>query len=154
MNTDATGAHNQSAGSDHGEPQEGGALGGMLKGTVSSLGDTLRDLVRGEVELAKAELKQEATQVGKAGGMMAGGGLLGVTGFMFLMFGVTHLLARKMPLWFSSTLVGSGLIAIAAALGASGKNQLQETDFTPEQTIESIHEVKDSLSNAARPTSS
>lgn len=122
----------------------------MLKGTVSSLGDTLRDLVRGEVELVKAELKEEASQVGKAGGMLAGGGLLGVTGFMFLMFGVTHLLARKMPLWFSATLVGSGMMAVAAALGASGKNQLQDASFKPDQTIQSLHEVKSTVTDAAR----
>ena len=150
MSTNGNTAYNQASGSEQGQPEEGGLFGGMLKGTVSSLGDTLRDLVRGEVELVKAELKEEASQVGKAGGMLAGGGLLGVTGFMFLMFGVTHLLARKMPLWFSATLVGSGMMAVAAALGTSGKNQLQDASFKPDQTIQSLHEVKSTVTDAAR----
>lgn len=149
MNTDAIGANNQSSGSDQGQTQGGGSIGGMLN-SVSSLGDTLRDLVRGEIELAKTEMKQEAGQVGKAGGMIAGGGMLGVTGFMFLLFGLTHLLAKKMPLWLSATLVGSALMAIAGILGTSGKNQLQDANFTPEQTIESLKDVKDSVSDAVQ----
>jgi hypothetical protein len=117
----------------------------MLKGTVSSVGDTVRTLVRNEVELARTELKQEASQVGKAGGMIAGGGVLGITGFMFLMFGLTHLLGRKMPLWASSTLVGSALMAGAGVLGATGKTRLQDASLKPDQTIESLKEVKDKV---------
>lgn len=130
------------------QSQEGGALSGMLKGTVSSVGDNLRNIVRSEVELAKNELKQEATQVGRAGGMIAGGGVMGLTGFMFLMFGVTHLLGRKLPMWVSASLVGSALMTIAGILGMSGKNQLQDADVKPEQTIESLKEVKDALPSA------
>jgi hypothetical protein len=150
MGTDTTGNQNQPQGSDQEQPQDAGLLGGMLKGTVSSMGDALRDLVRSEVDLAKAELKQEAGQVGKAGGMIAGGGMLGITGFMFLMFGMTHLLAKKMPLWLSSTLVGSALIGIAGKLGVAGKTQLQETNFTPDKTIDSLKDVKDTVSDAAK----
>ena len=149
MNTDETGANNQSAGSDQGQAQGAGSIGGMLN-TVSSLGDTLRDLVRGEIELAKTEMKQEAGQVGKAGGMIAGGGMLGAIGFMFLLYGLTHLLAKKMPLWLSSTLVGSALFGIAGKLGVAGKTWLQEADLTPKQTMESLKDVEDSVSNAAQ----
>lgn len=122
----------------------------MLKGTVASLGDTLGDIVRGEVELAKTELKHEATEVGRAGGMLAGGGVLGLTGFMFLMFGLTHLLGRKLPLWISASLVGSALMTIAGILGMSGKNQLQDAEVKPEQTIESLKEVKGTVQGAAQ----
>jgi hypothetical protein len=82
--------------------------------------------------------------------MIAGGGVLGITGFFFLMSSLTHLLARKMPMWVSSGLVGSALITIAGVLGTSGKNQLQETNLTPEQTVESLKDVKDSFSNATQ----
>jgi hypothetical protein len=147
MSSGESGARDQSPAGDQGQAQGGGAITGMLRGTVSSLGDSVRDLVRSEVSLAKAELKQEASGMGKAGGMIAGGGVLGVTGFMFVMYGLTHLLARKMPMWASASLVGSALIAIAGVLGTSGKNQLQDTNLKPEQTVESLREVKDSLSN-------
>lgn len=145
MHTDESERPGQSAESDKGQSQAGGVIGGMLKGTVSSVGENLRKIVRSEVELAKTELKQEASQVGRAGGMIAGSGVLGLAGFMFLMLGLTHLLSRKMPLWASASLVGSALIAIAGILGRSGKNQLQDTDFTPERTVQSLKMVKDTL---------
>jgi hypothetical protein len=148
MDTDDNATPGEPRESDESDSQAGGTIAGMLKGTVSGVGDSLRSLVRSEVELAKAELKQEASQVGRAGGMIAGGGVLGLTGFLFLMSGVTHLLARKLPMWVSASLVGSALMTIAGLLGMSGKNQLQETSVKPEQTIESLKEVKNTLSNA------
>lgn len=148
MHTDQSGTHSQPSEGDQDQSQEGGLLGGMLKGTVSSLGDTVRNLVRNEVELAKSELKQEATQVGKAGGMIAGGGVLGLTGFTFLMWGLTYLLGRKLPMWASASLVGSALVTIAGILGTSGKNQLQQTDLKPEQTIDALRQTRDAATDA------
>lgn len=148
MHTEHSGNGNQQAGNGQGESQPGGAITDMLRGTVSGLGENLRSIARGEIELAKAELREEASQVGRAGGMIAGSGVLGLTGFMFLMTGLMHLLARKMPLWAAASLVGSALVAIAGTLGMSGKNQLQESQVKPEQTIESLKDVKDSISNA------
>jgi hypothetical protein len=145
MHTDESETPSQPPESDKGRSQVGGVINGMLKGTVSNVGDNLRKIVHSEVELAKAELKQEASQIGRAGGMIAGSGVLGLAGFMFLMLGLTHLLGRKMPLWASASLVGSALIAIAGILGMSGKGQLQDADFTPERTIQSLKEVKDRL---------
>ena len=148
MDVDQGGSYGQPAERDQGQSQEGGALSGMLKGTVSGLGDTLRNLVRNEVELAKSELRQEASQVGKAGGMIAGGGVLGLTGLTFLMWGLTYLLGRKLPMWASAGLVGSALLTIAALLGMSGRNQLQQTDLKPEQTIDSLKQSKDAAADA------
>lgn len=150
MHADQNGIDSQPLESDHEQPQAGGAISGMLKGTVSSLGDTIRNLVRSEVELAKAELKNEASQVGKAGGMIAGGGVLGLTGFTFLMWSVVFLLSRKLPMWASTGILGSALVAIAGILGASGKSQLQDVSPKPEQTIESLKEVEHGVQNAAQ----
>jgi len=150
MNTDQSGIASQPPEGNQGPSQMGSAISGMLKGTVSSLGDTVRTLVRSEVEMAKTELKQEASQVGKAGGMIAGGGVLGLTGFVFLMFGLTHLLGRKLPLWVSASLVGSALIAVAGLLGASGRTRLQDASLKPDQAIESLHAVKDSVRDAVQ----
>lgn len=148
MQADQSQSYSHPSESAQGQSQEGGAITGMLKGTVSSIGDTVRNLVHNEVELAKSELRQEASQVGKAGGMIAGGGVLGLTGLTFLMWGLTYLLARKLPMWVSASLVGSALLTIAAILGMSGKTQLQQTDFKPDQTIDSLKRSKDAATDA------
>ena len=148
MNTDQSGTYNRLQESHEESLQEGGPITGMLKGTVSSLGDNLRSIVRGEVSLAKRELKQEATQVGRAGGMIAGSGVLGLNGFMFLMWGLVFLLTKKLPLWASASVVGSALVTLAGILGTVGKKQLQHTDLKPEQTIESLKEDKEAAGEA------
>lgn len=150
MQVDQGGTTNDLSQGGQGPSPVGNAISGMLRGTASSLGDTVRTLVRSEVKLAKTELKQEATQVGMAGGMIAGGGVLGLTGFVFLMFGLIHLLGRKLPMWVSASLVGTVLIAVAGMLGATGKTRLQDASLKPDQTIESLHEVRDSVQEAAQ----
>ena len=54
------------------------------KADTTSLGDLLSEvtrdlstLIRQEIELAKAELKQSGTRAGKGGGMLAGAGIAG-----------------------------------------------------------------------------
>lgn len=144
-----SGARSQPSGDQEERFQGLGGINNMLRDTVAGVGDNLRNIVRGEVELAKTELKEEAGQVGRAGGMIAGGGVLGLTGFVFLMLGVTHLLSRKMPMWVSASIVGTALVTAAGILGTAGKSELQRTRLEPEQTIESLKENKEAASSEA-----
>lgn len=139
---DDSGGHNQPSERREGQSQALGAINGMLRGTVSNVGENLRNIVRGEVALARQELKDEATQIGKAGGMIAGSGVLGFSGFIFLMLGITHLLSKKLAMWVSASLVGSALMTVAAILGTLGKDELRSVRLKPEQTIESLKENK------------
>lgn len=149
MHMEQSGARNQPSGDQEQRSQGLGGINDMLRGTVAGVGDNLRNIVRGEVELAKTELKEEAGQVGRAGGMIAGGGMLGFTGFVFLMLGVTHLLSKKMPMWVSASIVGTALVTVAGILGTAGKSQLQSARLEPEQTIESLKENKEAASREA-----
>ncbi len=139
---DDSGGRNQPTERRQGQPQGLGAINGMLRGTVSNVGENLRNIVRGEVALARQALKDEATQIGKAGGMIAGSGVLGFTGFIFLMLGITHLLSKKLAMWVSASMVGTALMTVAAILGALGKDELRNVRLKPEQTIESLRENK------------
>jgi hypothetical protein len=133
---------NPPSGRQRGQSQGLGAINGMLRGTVSNVGENLRNIVRGEVALARQELKDEATRIGKGGGMIAGSGVLGFTGFIFLMLGITHLLGKKLAMWASAGLVGTALMAVAAVLGMLGKDELQSARLKPKQTIESLREKR------------
>lgn len=119
-------------------------------GSGESLGDTitgivkdLQEIVRGEVQLAKTEIKEDASQMGKALGMVGAAALLGLTGFIFLMLGVTYLLNKSLEMWLSAGIVGLVLLIIGAIVGMAGKSQMQQANFKPEQTIESVKEDKE-----------
>ncbi len=134
-----SGASNQPL-EQQGQAGQGSASDETLRDTLLGIVQDLRNMVRGEAELARAELKEDATRLGKGAGMIAGSGVLSYTGFLFLMLGVTLLLGRWMKLWLSALLVGLGLTAAGAVVGMSGKKEVQSAQLRPEQTIESLKE--------------
>jgi uncharacterized membrane protein YqjE len=119
--------------------QGANSLGSMV-GEI--IGD-LQDIVRGEVQLAKTELKEEAGQMGKGAGMAGAGVFFGLIGFIFLMLGVTYLLNKWMQMWIAAGLVGLALVIIAAILVMNGKKQIEEANLTPQKTIDSVKEDKE-----------
>ena len=124
------------------EPSEG-----LLSGARESLGETisgiienLQNIVRGEVQLAKTELKEEASTMGKAAGMIGAGIFFGLVGFIFLMLALTYLLNKSLEMWISAGIVGLGLAIIAAILALIGKNRMSEASLVPQKTIDSVKE--------------
>ena len=119
-------------------PQEGSSdgIGAMLSGLIKDL----QDLVRGEVALAKAEIKEDVSTAGKGVAAIAVAAFFGLTGFIFLMLGLTYLLNIWMRMWIAASIVGVLLVVIAAVLGMSGKKKLSATSLKPEQTIDSLKE--------------
>jgi hypothetical protein len=113
-----------------------------------SLGDLFSDLARDmgtlvsqEVALARTELTQKATQVGKDIAILAVGGLVAYAGLLALIGGVIFLLAeRGLPLWASAMLVGGIIAIIGYVLVQRGISALKQQDLTPRQTIESLKE--------------
>jgi hypothetical protein len=124
----------------------GSMLGGLLK--------DLQDLVRGEVALAKAEIKEDVSTAGKGVAALATAAFFGLTGFIFLMLGLTYLLNIWMRMWIAAAIVGLVLVAIAAVLGMSGKSKLSSTSLKPDQTIDSLKEdqqwAKEQISSVKR----
>lgn len=130
------------AGPSEGSSAAPSTTGGLLRQGLGSLvsgavGD-LQAMVRGEVQLAKAELKEEAVAAGSGGAMIAAAGASGLFGVGFLLVAVTRLLGKVLPDWLAATVVGLGLMGGAAALGASGKGKLSATSLVPQQTIQSL----------------
>lgn len=100
----------------------------------------LQDIVRGEVQLAKTELKEDATSAGRGIAFLAGGAIVLLVGFIFLMLGVTYLLNKALQLWIGAGIVGIVLLLIGALAALAGKNTLRATNLAPTQTIESLKE--------------
>jgi len=111
--------------------------------TIGSIIEDLQGIVRGEVQLAKTELKEEAGQMGRGAGMIGAGVFFGLVGFIFLMLAITYLLAEWMDMWIAAGIVAVVLIIVAAILAMSGKNQISDANLTPDQTIDSLKEDKE-----------
>ncbi|WP_142045386.1 phage holin family protein [Arthrobacter sp. SLBN-100] len=111
------------------------------------LGDVTRDLstlMRQEVELAKAELKQSATKAGKGGGMLAGAGVAGHLVLVFLSLALMFALDALMPLGWAAVIVAVIWAIIAAILASIGRKELKQIQGMP-QTGETLSEIPPTL---------
>ncbi len=112
-----------------------------------SIGDLLGDLYRGatqvislEIELAKTEMSQKASRVGKNVGFLAAGGAIAYAGFLAILAGIIALLALAIGVWLSALIVGLVVAGIGGALVWSGLKTLQQESVAPQRTIETLKE--------------
>ncbi len=111
----------------------------LIGGMVSDV----QGLVRGEIQLARTELSESASGAARGIGMLAAGALLGLIGFVFLMYMVMELLDHTMPRWAAALIVALGLVVIAVILALVGKSQLSADKLKPTETIDSLQEDKE-----------
>jgi len=116
--------------------EEAQSISALVNGVIKDL----QDLLRAEIQLAKTELKEDATAAGAAAGAMVAAGLFGLIGLIFLLLTLMYGLATRLPLWASALIVAVLLLVVAAVLALWGKNKLAATEFGPEQTIATLKE--------------
>jgi hypothetical protein len=113
-----------------------------------SLGDLFGDLARDmgtlvsqEMTLARTELTEKASRVGKDVAMLAAGGLVAYAGLLAIIAAAIVLLADLgVPLWVSALIVGAVVAVVGYLLVQRGISALKRQDLTPHQTIQSIKE--------------
>lgn len=113
-----------------------------LSPIVSGILQDVQTLFRQEVALAKAEVKQELVTARDAAiGFSLGAGV-GALAALMLSFGLVHLIAwaGSLPLGAAYAIVGVAYAAVAGVSFMTGKKALDETDFVPHQTIQTMKE--------------
>jgi hypothetical protein len=121
------------------------------KAANTSLGDLLgevsRDistLMRQEVDLAKAELKQSATRAGKGAGLLGGAGYAGLMAVLFLSIALWWGLGHLIDNGWSAVVVALIWAIIAGILFLQGRKKLKEVQGMP-QTADSLKKIPDTL---------
>ena len=108
---------------------------------VTSLTTDASTLVRGEIELAKAELRESARRGGAGAGMVAAAGFLLLLATVLLSIALAYgLVAAGVWTWLAFVIVGVLYILVAAVLGLVARRQFQRTK-APERTIASVKET-------------
>ncbi|MET8527287.1 phage holin family protein [Micromonospora sp. NPDC005172] len=112
------------------------------------LGDVTRDmstLVRKEVELAKAELREEVSQAGKAGGMFGGAGLAGFLAVLFVSYAAWWGLSNTMDQGWAALIVAIVWAAVAGGLFLNARAQLKRARAVLPRTKQTARELPDAL---------
>ena len=99
------------------------------------------DLVRKEMELAKAELRVKGKAAGMGAGMFGGAGLMGLYALGALTAAAILGLAIVLDAWLAALIVGLAYGAVAGVLALTGKKKVEQASPpVPEQAIESSKE--------------
>jgi nitrate/nitrite transporter NarK len=114
---------------------------------ISDISDDLSRLFRQEVELAKAEVRQEATKAGKAAGMLGGAGFAGYMVALLVTFAVVFGLGNVMDLGWAALIVAVVWAVVGGVLYASGRRRLRTVSPVPRQTVETLKEDAQWLKN-------
>ncbi len=108
---------------------------------TKQLSDQTTQLVRQEVELAKAELAAKGKQAGLGAGMFGGAGVIGLYALGALTAAAILALDTGMAGWLAALIVAAVYGATAGALALVGKGRVQRaTPPVPEQAIDSSKE--------------
>jgi MFS family permease len=112
-----------------------------LADLARQLSNQTTELVRHEVELAKAELRVKGKRAGVGAGMFGGAGALGLYALGALTAAIIAGIAEALPVWASALIVAVLYGAIAGILALRGKKKVQQaTPPLPEQTVQSVKE--------------
>ena len=116
----------------------------------SELSSNTSNLVRQEINLAKAEMTQKATEAGRQAGMIGVGGVLAHTALLALVAALVAGLSEFMPIWASALLVGIVLAIAGYVVIRQGLDKLKQLNPKPEQTIETLKEDKEWIKDQTR----
>ncbi|OKJ94491.1 hypothetical protein AMK26_32155 [Streptomyces sp. CB03234] len=107
---------------------------------LSEVTSDVQTLFRQEVELAKAEIREEASKAGKAAGMFGGAGFAGYMVALFVSLAAMFGLANVMDLGWAALIITAVWAVIAAVLFVMGRSRMREVSPKPEQTVETLKE--------------
>lgn len=108
---------------------------------LGRLSQETANLVRQEVELAKAEMSQKAKAGGAAAGMFGGAAFAALLAAGTFTAFLIIVLAEAIPAWVAALVVTVAYAGAAAFLALRGKERVKEmTPPVPEQTVETVKE--------------
>ena len=118
----------------------------------ASIGDLVSDvaadislLMRQEMELAKVELRESATQAGQAAGMFSGAAIAGHLALLFLSVAAWWGLGQAMDnLGWSAVVVALVWAVVAALLTSTARNRMKKVTGLP-RTVDTAKRVPPAL---------
>lgn len=121
------------------------------RAATTSLGDLLSEvsrdvstLMRQELELAKAELRQSTSRAGKGAGLYAGAGVAGILTATFLSVALWWALGYLVGLAWSGLIVGMLWAVIGVVLALAGKRETDAIRGLP-KTVDTLKEIPNTL---------
>lgn len=125
-------------------PSEAKAASTSLGDLVGEVSRDMSRLMRQELELAKAELKESASRTSKAAALLGGAGYSALMAVFFLSVALWWALATLMGGGWAGVVVAVLWAIIALILYGIGRGQMKQIQGAP-QTVETLKEIPETL---------
>lgn len=102
----------------------------------------VREIVRGEVRLARAEMMEKVRRSGLAGAYLGGAAVVGLLSAGCFAAMCIALLALVMPVWLAALVMWVLFMCAAGAAFYMGREKLKNIEPVPQRTVQT---VKDNL---------
>jgi hypothetical protein len=106
----------------------------------SDVATDLSTLMRQEIELAKAEVRESAAKAGKGAGLLAGAGISGHMVLIFVSVAAWWGLGDSIGHGWSALVIGAIWLVIAAVLGLAGRREISAVSGLP-QTAQTVKKI-------------
>lgn len=128
------------------------------KGTERTLGQLVADassdvssIIKGEIALAKLEIKSDVSKGGKGAAMLAAAGVFALFMLGFLLSALAWGLHELgLPVWASMLIVAGVLLLITLVLALMGKSALSKVKGKPERTIDNAQKTVAAIKPATK----
>jgi hypothetical protein len=109
-----------------------------LRDLIWGIAGDASDLVRGEMALSRAEAEQKIDRVTAGLISLLGAMLLAFAGLVIMLIGGAQALARVLPNWAASLIVGGIVLVIGIALALIARRALSPSAMVPHRTIRNL----------------
>lgn len=109
-----------------------------------------RTLVGQELELARTEMSQKTSVIGRDLGMLAAGAFVIYAGLLAIIAAIIVGISAWIPIWLSALIVGVVVAVIGYIVVQSAMNGLKHQSLAPQQTTASLKETKEWAQNQMR----
>jgi membrane protein len=125
------------------------AVADRLQDLVTRLSEDSATLVRSEIELAKAEVREKVGALAKAAAFGGVAAVLSLFGLFALVQAVIDALDLAMPAWLAALIVALALLGVAGVAGLLALRSIKRgTPPVPEQAVAEARAVAETLREA------
>lgn len=109
-------------------------------GLIANITQDVQTLFRQEIELAKAEIREDATNTAKAASMVGAAGFAAYMVAVLLSLAAVFGLGSLLGLGWAALIVAGVWAVAGVVLFATGRSRMRNVSATPERTVESLKE--------------
>jgi hypothetical protein len=122
-----------------------------LFGLIGHLRDEIKTLIQEEIQLAKAEMSEKLSRLGRSAGLMAAGGIAALAGLIILLASLSSLLSfaferagldRSLAFFLGALVIGGGAALGGLIFVTKALKTFSEESLAPEKTLHTLKEIK------------